>query len=94
MGLGVHQLKRSVTNDARLHTTFTLSMAALKFNMAAAIPEVVLTSAPEAILTPLQRELCVPGTHKLNRSVTSEAVLKFVVVRVGILGTPFLCSEL
>jgi hypothetical protein len=31
-------------------------MAAAKFKMAAVKPEVVLTSAPEAILTPFQRQ--------------------------------------
>jgi hypothetical protein len=31
-------------------------MAAAKFNMAAAKPEVVLTSAPDAILTLFQRQ--------------------------------------
>ncbi len=53
--LGIRQLRKSVTNDAVLQTTFAMSMAALKLNMAAAKPEVVLTSAPEAILTPFQR---------------------------------------
>ncbi len=54
--LGTHQLKRRVTNDVVLHTTFTLGTATAKFNMAAAKPEMVLTSAPDAILTQFQRD--------------------------------------
>ncbi len=54
--LWIHQLETSVTNDAVLQTTFILSMAVLKFNMAAAKLEVVFTSTPNAILTPFQRE--------------------------------------
>ncbi len=49
--LRIYWLKRSVTNDAVLQTKFTLSMAALKFNMAAK-PGVVLTAASEATLLP------------------------------------------
>ncbi len=55
--LGIHQLRRSVTIDAVLQATFTMSLAALKLNMAAAKPEVVLTSAPEAMLTPFQMRI-------------------------------------
>jgi cytochrome c oxidase assembly factor CtaG len=54
--IGLHQLKRSANSDAVLQITFTLSMAALQFNMAAVKPEVVSTAVPEATLTLLQRE--------------------------------------
>jgi hypothetical protein len=58
------------------------------FSMATAKPEVDLSLPPDAILTPFQRQWCVLGTHKLNRSVTYEALLKFVVEGVGILAIP------
>ncbi len=69
-------------------------MAALKLNMAAAKPEVVLTSAPEAILTPFPMRIMCFRTHKLNRSVIKEALLKVLVIGAGISAIPVIRSEL
>ncbi len=69
-------------------------MAALKLNMAAAEPEVVLTSAPEAILTPFQMRIMRFRDPQTQQNVTKEALSKVVVIGPGISAIPVTRSEL